>query len=249
MRIGHREFSPRPLPTLATLILLPILISLGFWQLDRAEQKKEILRQYQQQQAESVLNLNKPATEREFYPYQRIEVTGKFDTSRQFLLDNKVYQGRAGYQVVSPLLLQDSNKAVLVNRGWLSQTESRQELPVIPTPAEIVAITGQLKLDIGNGLQLGESGILGNSWPRVIQWLDIEQIEKSLGYKLQPFVILQDPDSPAGFVRDWYIKKISPEKNTSYAVQWFALALALAIIYLVVNTHKVEEVRSKNGIE
>ena len=68
------------------------------------------------------------------------------------------------------------------------------------------------------------------------------QIEKSLGYKVLPFMILQDADSPAGFVRDWYIKEITPEKNISYAVQWFALALALVIIFLVVNTHKVKEV-------
>jgi surfeit locus 1 family protein len=249
MRIGHREFSPHLLPTLATLVLLPVLLSLGFWQLDRAEQKKEILRQYQQQQGESVLNLNKPTAEKEFYPYQRVEVTGRFDTSRQFLLDNKVYQGQAGYQVITPLLLPNNGQVVLVNRGWLPQTESRQELPVIPTPTENLEIVGQLKLDIGNGFQLGESGILGNTWPRVIQWLDIEQIGKSLGYKLQPFIILQDPDGPAGFVRDWYIKKISPEKNISYAVQWFGLALALVIIYLVVNIHKVEEASSKDGIE
>jgi surfeit locus 1 family protein len=249
MRFGNREFSPRPIPTLTALVLLPILLSLGFWQLDRAEQKREMLRQYQLQQGESVLNLNKHAVEQEFYPYQRVEVTGKFDSKRQFLLDNKVYQGRAGYQVITPLLLPDNKAAVLVNRGWLPQTESRQELPAIPTPAESLNIVGQLKLDVGKGFRLGESGIHDDAWPRVVQWLDIEQIEKSLGYKVQHFVILQNPDSPAGFVRDWYIKKISPEKNTSYAVQWFALALALVIIYLVVNIHKAEEVRSKNGIE
>jgi len=249
MRFGLREFSPRPIPTLATLVLLPILVSLGFWQLDRAEQKREILRQYQQQQGKSVLNLNKHAAEQELYPYQRVEVTGRFDTNRQLLLDNKVYQGQAGYQVITPLLLQNSSEAVLVNRGWLPQMESRQEMPVIPTPAGILHVVGQLKLDIGNGLRLGESGISGNTWPRVVQWLDIELVEKSLGYKLKPFVILLDPEAPAGFVRDWYIKKISPEKNISYAVQWFALALALVIIYFVVNIHKVEEAGSKNGIE
>jgi surfeit locus 1 family protein len=47
MRIGHREFSPRPIPTVATVVLLPILISLGFWQLDRAAQKRQMLQQFQ----------------------------------------------------------------------------------------------------------------------------------------------------------------------------------------------------------
>jgi surfeit locus 1 family protein len=249
MRIGNREFSPRPIPTVATVVLLPILISLGFWQMDRAAQKRQMLLQYQQQQARPALNLNKSTRHTGYFSYQRVEVTGRFDAEHQFLLDNKVYQGLAGYQVITPFIMTGSGKAVLINRGWVPQMASRKDLPPIPTPAEKLTLAGQLKLDAGKYFGLGESGINKATWPRVIQWLEMAQIEKSLGYTVQPFVILQDPASPAGFVRDWYIKKISPEKNTSYAVQWFALALALVIIYLVVNIHKAEEVRSKNGIE
>lgn len=248
MRIGNREFSPRPIPTVATVLLLPILVSLGFWQLDRAAQKRQLLQQFQQQQAEPAINLNH-ARDSEFYSYQRIEVTGRFDAEHQFLLDNMVYQGRAGYQVITPLLMTGGGQAVLVNRGWLPQTGSRQELPPIPTPTERLTLEGQLKLDSGKQFGLGESGIDAKTWPRVIQWLEVEQVEKKLGYEVLDFVILQSPESPAGFKRDWYIKKIVPEKSISYAVQWFALALALVIIYLVVNTRKVKEVRSYNGVK
>ena len=249
MRFGNREFLPRPLPTLATIVLLPILISLGFWQLDRAEQKREILRQYQQQQGRGIVNLNEFTPGQEFYPYQRVEVTGRFDNSQQFLLDNKVYQGKAGYEVITPLLMPDGTRAVLINRGWVPQTSSRMQLPAVPVPSEEIKIVGLMKLDNVTGFHLGESGIQSDVWPRLVQWLDIEQMEKQLGYELQPFVILLDPDNRAGFVRDWYIKKISPEKNTSYAVQWFALALALIIIFVVVNTRKVVEVGKQDGIE
>lgn len=242
MRFGDREFSPRPMPTIATLVLLPILISLGFWQLERAGQKREMLQQYEQQQAGEVLDLNNKVELESLFPYQKVAATGKFDAQHQFLLDNKVYQGRVGYQVITPLIITGSDKAVLVNRGWVPQMASRKELPVIPTPEESLTLEGQLKLDVGENFRLGESGLQSDGWPRIIQWLEIENVEKSLGYKLQDFVILQTPDSPAGFVRDWYIKKIVPEKSISYAVQWFALALALVIIYLVVNLHKVEEV-------
>ena len=243
MRIGNREFAPRLIPTVATLVLLPILIGLGFWQLDRAEQKRQMLEQFQQQQANPALNLNQATEQPEYYSYQRVEVTGKFDVEHQFLLDNKIYQGRVGYQVITPFIMTENQKAVLVNRGWLPQLGSRKELPAIPTPSENLTLAGQLKLEPGKFFGLGESGIDKGTWPRVIQWLDMEQIENSLGYTIQDFVILQSPESPAGFKRDWYIKKIVPEKSTSYAVQWFALALALVIIYLAVNTRKIEEVR------
>lgn len=241
MRFGNREFTPRLIPTLVTIVFLPVLISLGFWQLDRAEQKREILRQYEQKIG-ITWNLNASTQQTDVTAYQHVEVTGRFDAEKQYLLDNKVYQGQAGYQVITPLVLQNSRKAVLVNRGWIPQTNSRNQLPPIPTPSSVLEIHGKLKLNVNNSFHLGESGVENDSWPRVIQWLDMAQIEKSLGYKVLPFVILQDADSPAGFVRDWYIKKITPEKNTSYAVQWFALAIALVIIFLVVNTHKVKEV-------
>lgn len=249
MRFANRDFSPRPLPTLATIVLLPILISLGFWQLDRAEQKRELLRQYQQQEGRGAVNLNELTPGQEVYPYQHVEVTGRFDNGQQFLLDNKVYQGRAGYEVITPLLVSDGKPAILINRGWIPQTASRMQLPAVPTPNEKMKIIGRLKLDSATGFHLGESGIDNDNWPRLIQWLDIEQMEKQLGYKLQPFVILLDPANKAGFERDWYIKKISPEKNTSYAVQWFALATALIIIFVVVNTHKVVEVGRQDGTE
>lgn len=243
MRIGNREFSPRPIPTVATVVLLPILISLGFWQLDRAAQKQQLLQEFQQHQAIPAINLNKATERKEYYSYQKVEVTGRFDVEHQFLLDNKIYQGRAGYQVITPLLMPGRSQAVLINRGWIPQMASRSDLPPIPTPLDTLTVVGQLKLDAGKHFGLGDSGFAGASWPRVIQWLETEQIEKSLGYQVHDFVILQSPADLNGFVRDWYIKKIVPEKSISYAVQWFALALALVIIYLVVNTHKVEEAR------
>ncbi len=249
MRVGNREFSPRLIPTVATAVLLPILLSLGFWQLDRAEQRRLLLQQFEQQQAGPVLNLNDKLVLDSLTPYQRVKATGRFDVHQQFLLDNKVYQGRAGYQVITPLILADGNRAILVNRGWLPQKSSRQELPDIPTPMAQLELEGRLKLNPGDSFKLGESGFQNEGWPKVVQWLELEELEKSLGYKLEPFVVLQDANSPGGFVRDWYIKKITPEKNISYAVQWFALALALIIIYLVVNLHKLKEVGSSNGIE
>ena len=241
MRFGNHEFTPRLIPTLVTIVFLPVLVSLGFWQLDRAEQKREILRQYEQQ-AGITWNLNAGPQQTDVTPYQKVEVAGRFDTEKQFLLDNKVHEGQAGYQEITPLVIQNSRQAVLVNREWVPQMRSRKQLPPIPTPSGDLEIHGKLKTKVGKSFHLGASGVEQDSWPRVIQWLDMAQIEKSLGYKVLPFMILQDADSPAGFVRDWYIKEITPEKNISYAVQWFALALALVIIFLVVNTHKVKEV-------
>lgn len=231
-------FRPRLLPTLVTLVLLPILISLGFWQLDRAEQKRQILaeQQTQEQLPPLVLVSGLPA---DLSPFRKVRVTGRFDTTRAFLLDNKIYQGRAGYQVLSPLKL-DSGEAILVNRGWIPPGEDRTVLPRFDTPASRITITGRVIKSDKAPLQLSQDNIAGKHWPVVVQWTDFGQMEKRLGYHLLDYIVLQDPDNLAGFSRDWSITWIKPEKSTSYAVQWFLLAVALLIIYFVVNFKKVK---------
>jgi surfeit locus 1 family protein len=184
-------------------------------------------------------------------PFRKVRVSGHFDTTQAFLLDNKIYQGRAGYQVLSPLKL-DSGEAILINRGWIPPGEDRTVLPRFDTPATRITITGRVIKSDKAPLQLSQDNIVGENWPVVVQWTDFGQMEKRLGYHLLPYIVLQDPDNLGGFSRDWSITWIKPEKSTSYAVQWFLLAVALLVIYFVVNFKKVKimtksESKSRSG--
>lgn len=198
-----------------------------------------MLEQFESQQARPPLDMQRLTHVEELQPYQKVLLQGRFLADRVLLLDNRTYHGRAGYQVITPLRLND-RRIVLVNRGWIPQAAQRSELPAIETPDGDISLIGQVKLDSGGGFSLGESGIDSPGWPRRIQRLDMNELQKVLGRNLLPVVVLEDPSGPAGFVRDWYIRKITPEKSTSYAVQWFALALALMIIYFAVNTKRKE---------
>ncbi|HID49336.1 MAG TPA: SURF1 family protein [Chromatiales bacterium] len=235
-----RVFRPRLVPTLVTLVLLPVLVSLGFWQLDRAEQKRQLLaeQQIQEQLPPVVLGRGVP---KDLSPFRKIRVSGRFDVRHSFLLDNKTHLGQVGYQVLTPLLLGDGSMAILVNRGWIPMGASRMEVPRIETPDARLTITGRMIESDKAPLQLSEDNIAGGDWPIVIQWTDFGQLEQRLGYSLLEYILLQDPDNPAGFVRDWSIAWIKPEKSTSYAVQWFTLAAALLVIYVVVNLRRVEK--------
>lgn len=238
-QIGTRVFQPNLIPTLVTITLLSCLLWLGFWQLERAEEKRGLLENFETSQKLPAVNIASIAKPEQLLPYQKIMMTGRFDVQHQFLLDNKVYRGKAGYHVITPFRLSRSNKVILVNRGWLPQGKSRQDLPIIPTPEETINIFGQVKLNPGEGFSLGGDMAVISGWPRVVQSVDTTIIANYLGYPILSFLVLQDAKSDTGFVRDWYIKKIVPEKSTSYAVQWFALSLALIIIYLVVNFRKI----------
>lgn len=239
LQIGQYLFRPRLLPTLATMVIFPVLVALGLWQLQRAEEKQQMLEHFASQQSRPPVDLQRYTHIHQLQPYQKVRVQGQFLADQQLLLDNRTYHGRAGYQVITPMRLND-RRIVLINRGWIPQTAQRSELPRIATPGGEISLTGQVKLDTGGGFSLGESGIKGTAWPRRIQRLEMNELQELLGQNLLPLLVLEDPSGPAGYVRDWYIRKITPEKSTSYAMQWFALALALMIIYFAVNTKRNE---------
>lgn len=238
MRFVNREFRPRLWPTIATIILLPVLLRLGFWQLDRAEEKREIEQQFAEQFARPVTELTQLETRMQL-EYRRVSVKGRFDTRHQIMLDNQVHEKRVGYHVITPLQLANSKKTVLVNRGWVEGEGRRDKLPQFETPESDVELTGRLKLPGGVGLKLSEQSFTRKSWPLVVQWIDIGELQSQTGYDLYPYILQLAEGQPYGFIREWKIISSSPEQSTSYAVQWFSLAFVLVLIFIFVNSRKI----------
>jgi cytochrome oxidase assembly protein ShyY1 len=73
-----------------------------------------------------------------------------------------------------------------------------------------------------------------------VQYLEYPPLAAELGYSLAPAVILLDAAAPDGYRREWQptFGGYGPERHRGYALQWFSLALALLVIYVVVNTHR-----------
>jgi len=240
MRIGSLEFSPGRWPTVVTVVLLGVLVSLGFWQLDRAEQKKVLLALYGGEQGRTILQLEADFKSAAGLNYQDAVVVGHYDSSHQFLLDNRTHAGQAGYQVLTPLLIRDSGVAVLVNRGWIPLGSSRERLPDVSVHEDRQRISGRLKIPPQNAFMLGEEGPR-QRWPWRIQQIHIEALSAELGRPLLPVVLLLDAGQPDGYVRQWRpLAGFGPERSVGYAVQWFGLAAALLIIYLAVNTRRTD---------
>jgi surfeit locus 1 family protein len=246
MRIGHFDFRPSLWPTLATLVLLPVLVGLGEWQLERAAWKQGLVDAHAARIGEpaqplrSVLASSVSGTDLD---YRQVTAQGVYDLDHQLLLDNQIYQGRAGYQVLTPLRLdgvESGDDWVLVNRGWVPLGESRSQLPAVTGPAERITLRAMIKLPPGKAF--GPEAVESSGWPQVIQQLEIGPIGKQIGHPLLPMVLLLDKEDPGGFVRDWKpVYGITPDKHRAYAAQWFTLALVLLIIYIGVNTHRHSE--------
>lgn len=236
-----RRFRPTLVPTLVTLILLPIFIRLGFWQLDRAEQKRVLQTNHATRSALPSFALEPRVGASDELEYRRVFVKGSFDADRQVLIDNKIHKGKVGYYVITPLKMVGSDQYVLINRGWVPLGHSRDELPKIDVSDRHVTIHGVLVKARRDIFMISDENRDTHGWPARMQWLDAKQFEKETGYKVYPFAILMDEDAPFGYVREWGNVKLDPVKNTSYAMQWFSFAILLVIIYVVVNFKKESE--------
>lgn len=225
------------------LLLLAILISLGCWQLNRAEQKRQFLLQQQAGQQAAIINLNQsllsdsPASR-----YQSAEIIGHYDAAHSFLIDNQIVDGKPGYFVLTPFILDKQNQAVLVNRGWVPLTANRQQLPDVSIASAIVAIKGRINQFPAVGYKLAGGEIPTETWPAVVQFVDSQVLSAKLAYPLYDFQIELDDDQEAGFVRHWHTQAtIPPEKHQAYAVQWFGLAVTLTGLFIWISTRKRRE--------
>lgn len=228
------------------LAFIPILIALGTWQLHRATEKRQLQMQFQSRH-HTILQLTDINTQTiNQLQYRTIRVTGHYDNAHQLLLDNKISQHRVGYEVITPFIPQHSPKILLVNRGWIAGTRNRKQLPYITPSTGTQTIEGLVKLPPKKSFSLGQT-TYQTTWPRRIQTLNLKKISAAYQKKLYPFVVLLSPKSPGGFTREWRPVIMTPEKHIGYAVQWFALALTLAIMCLVFSIRRRNNEPTKNS--
>jgi surfeit locus 1 family protein len=219
------SFRPRGWSIAVTAAACAAFVLLGNWQTRRAEQKRALGAELERSLKSLPLEL-RPGVDARLIQ-QRVAATGRFVAERTVLLDNKLRQGRPGYEVITPLALAGSDASVLVNRGWVAAAPTRQQLPELRTPPGEVKVDGIALERLPHALAAGAS-----SGP-VRQNLDIGAYATESGLKLLPIVIEQHSDTGDGLLRDWPRPDLGIEKHESYALQWYLFA-GLAVILLVV---------------
>jgi surfeit locus 1 family protein len=226
-------------------VTLAVLVSLGFWQLDRADQKRRLSEDYAKRARSAVVTLGDQRVDVEAWRFRRVRVAGAFEGAHQYLLDNQVHKGVAGYHVVTPFRLEDENRVVLVDRGWVPQGADRSQFPSIGIASAHRLLDAMVTYFPQPGLRIGSADGGATGWPRVIEYFDLAAMEQQLGADVLPFLLLLDPDEAGGFVREWApaATRIGPERHEAYAAQWFSLAFALLILYLVVRARSRDDDR------
>ncbi|MEK1907655.1 MAG: SURF1 family protein [Pseudomonas sp.] len=240
-----KTFRPGVLPSVLVALLLPLLISLGVWQLARAEEKRALLASDEIRRAATPIGLNE-LEQRADIALIRVRLHGQFDERHSLLLDNRTRAGQAGVELLQPFYDQASGLWLLVNRGWMPWPDRR--IPVsFTTPAEPLQLVAQVYVPPGATFQLQPDAASGD-WPRLINRVDAPALWQQLGRGGMAQEVRLEP-GPASLRIDWPVVSMAPEQHTGYAVQWFALAAALLCLYIYLGLHTAREKNHESSHE
>ena len=223
--------------TLLLFTLAMVFAWLGLWQQDRKAEKEALFELYDNA---PVLQLE-VALDRE-QRFARVKAFGRYDAVRHILLDNAIFNGRAGVHVLTPFTLADGT-SVLVNRGWLALPADRLSLPEVPTDGSPVTINGRLNVLPTDGHRIGEPDVLvTDRWPQLVTYLDPESASKALDMDLANWLVQLDASDVSGFEgREWQAAVMKPQVHGAYALQWFALSIAAIIIWISLGVRSAQE--------
>lgn len=218
--------------SLLSLLLLPVLIGLGYWQLLRAKEKQTIQENWQYQQALPTLAYR---DQHQLQEGRRITVTGEFNLHHYWLLENRIFDGALGYEVLMVLTL-EPGKRLLVNRGWVAADQYREIDPEVITSEGPLRLTGTLKTPSDLRF-VNQANVDSVSWPARLLEIDVALMEQQLEHSMRDQVVLLDADSPGALAINWQPINIMPSTHKGYAVQWFSMALALVVLWLFSNSN------------
>ena len=233
MMISARRFRPTWWGVALTVAGCAAFISLGNWQTRRAQEKRALAAKVDAALNGPPLKLPPQPVAATDYALRRVVAQGEFVPEHTVFLDNKIHQGRVGYEVVTPLHLADSPLHVLVDRGWVPAGASRKVLPQVPTPGGEQRIEGIALAHLPHALEPAPGVPQGRVW----QNLSLDEFSRASGLALQPLVIEQRSPAADGLLRDWTPPDSGAARNESYALQWYLFAV-LAVVLFVVHSYR-----------
>jgi cytochrome oxidase assembly protein ShyY1 len=228
----------RILTTVFVASAVVIMMTLGFWQLDRHAQKSDINEKISGRQTEKSLGeieLQKLLTENlatvgEAYEYRRVTLSGTYQQDDSILVRNRTFNGIPGFWLLTPMKL-DNGLFVVINRGWLPISAEGY----VDSEIAIFNITGVLReTETAKGLQKADTG---QGPLESLGRVDLDRYSVQLGYEIFPFYIQlfdQSPIQKDGFPQVIDRPQFSEGQHLNYAVQWFIFATIATVGYPLV---------------
>ncbi len=220
--------------------VLSLLLGLGFWQLQRAEDKAGVQRGLALPMAAEVRSTSHLDT---LPLLTEVRLEGEYLPGYDWLLDNQIFKGRFGYRVFTPFC--DAAGCVVVDRGWIPGDLDRRELPQVDRPEGRVTIAGRISEPQSNVLLTDNEP--SDRWPRRVQFLRVEDVAAVVPVLSSARVAHLGEGQPGVLEPLWKPVVMGPEKHRGYAVQWFTLAAAFTLLMIWMGLRN--RFRSKDTVE
>lgn len=232
------KFRPTLAGTLLTLVATGLFIGLSLWQISRADEKRSLQALMDARFQQPAMPYRGGALDMDIMQYRTLVVQGRFQQEGQILLDNVIRDSKPGYEVITPFRL-ESGAWLLVNRGWIAQGPSREKLPQIYTPEQPLELTGRADRPRSRPVVGGDSPLQGSSdsW----LYLDTDFYRQRTELTVPDFILLLDPNSPAGFDRQWPVFNAKVGMHIGYAIHWAAFALIALGTWLALSLKRREQ--------
>jgi len=217
------------------LLALAVACSfLSLWQYRRAAESRAVTARFAAAAAAPALDAA-PKELTDDLRFRRLAAVGRYVPEPQFLLDNRVHDGVAGYDALTAFELADG-RLLLVNRGWVEASPNRSVLPDVQIDAGERTVLGQLDRLPRAGLRLGASlpAAAAREPVIVVVYPNAEELGFVLHARPLDYALSLDSGEPDSFVRDSGPAVVSPERHLAYAGQWLlfgigALGAAVAV--------------------
>ena len=220
------KFNPGKRITIFFVFFAFLFFSLGLWQIERGQSKTNLLDDFEKKILEKPSYINQKSQK-----WDRVYVEGKWDGSKQILIDNVISRGIAGYKVLTPLRMKETDQLILVDRGWIKQNTYRDQLPDIKLIQIDEVVSGILEIP-ELGLVLSDD-LVSKEWPKISQTKNLGVIKNEYDENIFPMILLADPTLKNSLE---YIKitptNMTPIKHYGYSAQWFLMFIVLCFMYV-----------------
>lgn len=226
------------LTTLLVIAAVAVMARLGIWQLDRLEQRRQFNARVQAQIDQPPLELTGPALDANLYDmeYREVVVRGRYDHSQEVAIRNQAYNQQWGVFLVTPLRIEGSDRAVLVNRGWIPAEDYQSGNWEKYAEPGVVTVRGVLRRSQSQpdfGPRRDPTPVPGGDAVKAWHFVHVEWLDRQISYDLLPVYVHQasDPAWTGMPVRAELNVELSEGSHLGYAIQWFAFAALLGIGY------------------
>ena len=233
MRIGAFEFTPGIWPTIGAAAMIALTVHLGSWQTDRGDEKQARQALLEARTREPAVVVAGPVASADAILYRRVSATGHWVAEGQIFIDNQVFEGRAGFRVITPLRIEGGKEMLLVDRGWIERTAQYPKAPRVAVPEVTALVTGVAVLPPRRYLELSNETIEGDVW----QNLSIERYRSSTGRSVLPFIVVADTAAP-GLIAVHERPDTGVARHREYSLTWYAFAATTLGLWLALNIRR-----------